>query len=128
GVRQRHGEHLIRTAARVVAMLAVDDVIEVTARVVPEAAVERLPRTRGMRGEIESVAAAVLRRPPGGQTERVVPERVQLHRLAAARRDDPVADLRVHPRELVALGPLREQPVGGIDANAEARAGEMVPD
>ena len=38
------------------------------------------------------------------------------------------SDLRVHPRELIALGALRKQSVRRIDVDVEARAAEMVVD
>ena len=61
------------------------------------------------------VGAARRRRPPAApalhQPQRVVPERVDLDRLAAPRRHDPVADLGVHPGELIALGALAQQAV-----------------
>jgi hypothetical protein len=72
--------------------------------------------------------AAELLRPRLQQAERVVPQGVELHRLAAARRDHPVADLGVHPRQLVPLFTLREQAVGRIDADAEARPAQVMLD
>ena len=38
------------------------------------------------------------------------------------------SDLGVHPGELIALGALAQQAVGGIDADAEARAAQVVLD
>src|SRR5437763_1145734 len=59
-------------------------------------------------------------REAGCRHEGVVPERVDLDRLAQARRHDPIADLRVHPRELHAGGAGGEQAVGGVLADAVA--------
>ena len=61
-------------------------------------------------------------RPTGDEAKRVVPERVDLHRLASPRRDDPAVHLCIHPGELVALGALANQPVGGVHTDAEQRA------
>ena len=56
--------------------------------------------------------------------QRVVPERVDLDGLAAPRRHDPVAHLRVHPGQRELLGALPQQAVRRIDADVEARAGQ----
>ena len=56
------------------------------------------------------------------QPQRVVPERVDLHRFAAARSDDPAIHFRIHPGELIALRALAQQAIRWIDADAEARA------
>ena len=52
-----------------------------------------------------------LRMVAAGQSQRVEPERLHLHRLADARRDHPVADLRVHPGQLHAGHAAGEQAV-----------------
>src|SRR6185503_13345728 len=58
---------------------------------------------RGRVLEAYAVAAAPEAAVPiGEQAQRVVPERVDLDGLAASRRHDPLADLRIHPRELEA--------------------------
>ena len=75
-----------------------------------------------------AAASPFLGEPVFEQAQGVVPERVDLDRLAAARRHHPVADLGVHPGELVAFGALAQQAVGGIDADAEARAAQVVLD
>ena len=49
------------------------------------------------------LVAARLAQPAFEKLERVKPERVDLDRLSAARRHDPIAHLRVHPGELVTL-------------------------
>src|SRR3712207_9319494 len=58
------------------------------------------------------------------QAKSVVPECVDLYRLAAPGSDDPVVHFCVHPRELVAGSPLTKQAVGWINTNAEARSEE----
>ena len=110
-------------------MLTVDDVVEVAAVVVPEALVERRPRGRCMLPELAAGSLTLLLRDPAGQqAERVVPEGVDLDGLATARRHDPVVHLGIHPGELIPLGALAEQPISGIDADAEARAAQVVVD
>ncbi len=59
------------------------------------------------------------------EPQRIVPEGVDLHRLAPPRRDDPIADLGVHPGKLVSLFALAQQPVAGIDADAKPRTREV---
>ena len=66
--------------------------------------------------------------PVGHEAQRVVLECVDLDGFAATRRDDPVTDLRVHPRELIALRALMQETVFGIDADAEARALQVMLD
>ena len=83
-----------------------------------------------MRGRARRAAGVVpaLAHPALEQAERVVPERVDLDRLAAPRRHHPAVALGVHPGELVALGALAEQAVRRVDADAEARAAQVVVD
>src|SRR6185503_15510362 len=116
---QRQAEHLVRTAARVVAALAVDDVVQVAALGIPEAPVEALRDALRARSVLVA-GLAHERRPRVHPAQRVVPERLDLDRLATAWRDDPVADLRIHPGELVARGAGMDQLVRGIDADIEA--------
>ena len=81
----------------------VDDVEQIAALGEPEALVERLlARDRRAPARSSWSSVAELADPPVQQAQRVVPERVDLHGLAAPRRHDPVVDLRVHPRELIA--------------------------
>ena len=42
--------------------------------------------------------------------------------------DDPIVDLRVHPRELVARRALAKEPVLRVDADPEARTGDVLVD
>ena len=82
-------------------------------------------RTRSARSRYSDARSPRLLRPPLHQLQRVEPQRVDLDRLAAARRDHPVVDLRVHPRQLITLGALRQQPVALVHADAEARPAHM---
>ena len=80
-------------------MGAVDDVVEIAAVFDPEALVERFADARRVLAvalRVRSIAEIAF--PPRKQGEGVVPERVDLDRLPAPRRDDPILDLRVHPR------------------------------
>ena len=62
------------------------------------------------------------------QAQGVVPQGVDLDRLAAPRRHDPVADLGVHPGQLIACRALSQQAVAGVHADAEVRAPQMMLD
>src|SRR6267154_1839547 len=77
----------------------------------------------------ERVCFRVLRftQPICQQAQRVVPKRVDLDRLAAARGHHPIADFRIHPGERVTLRPLAQEPVTWVDLDAEAGALEMMP-
>ena len=50
---ERDREHLIRPARRIVALLAVDDVVEIAALGVPEAALNESARAVGVRRQID---------------------------------------------------------------------------
>ena len=102
--------------------LRVDDVVEVAAGRVPEPLVERLADAGGAIDRTRGLPIVHFAGPLLHQAQRVVPERVDLDRLAAARRHDPVVDLRVHPGELITRGALAQQTVAGIDVDAEVRA------
>src|SRR5262249_7935886 len=103
-----------------------DDVVETAGLGIPEALVERAPASFGVRVELTGALLFTRStRPFCEETQRVVPERVDLDGLAAPWRDDPPVALRVHPRELIAPCALDEEPVFRIDVNAEARALEM---
>lgn len=62
-----------------------------------------------------------------GNPQRVEPERLNFHRLSNARRDDAIADARVHPRELLAGNTGRKEPVA-IHPDPEARASGVALD
>ena len=128
-MRQRDRQDLIRPALRIVASLfGVDNVEEIAFVGVPESPVERALGMRCPVAVFDRRSVAVLVGPLFHQLQRVVPQRVDLHRLAAPRRDDPVVDLRVHPRELIALRALRQQAVLRVDVNAEMRAAHVAVD
>src|SRR5262245_5148414 len=91
-------EDLIRAEAVVVdtdLVIDVDDVEQEPALVVPEALYERGLCVRRERGPSS--------RPTPRDAQRVDPQRLHFDRLANARRHDPIADLRIHPRELHTL-------------------------
>src|SRR5262249_29435365 len=103
--------------------LAVDDVVEIAGVFYPKTLIERLIHLVGPDANWVGVAvAAYLLDPALKQPKRVVPERIDLDRFASPWRDDPAVDLRVHPRELVAFGPLAEQAVRRVDADPEPRS------
>src|SRR5207253_2737267 len=77
---------------------------------------------------IHRSVAPLLLQPALEQTQRIVPEGIDLHRFATSRRHHPSVDLRVHPRELITLSALHEQAVARLDMNAEVRALSMVLD
>jgi len=128
-MRQRDCNDLVWPARRVVAVLAVDDVEQMPRGLVPEAAIERVARLRRRCIEAHAITTATHAAVPvGEQAQRVVPEGIDLHRFAAPRCDHPIADLGVHPRELESGRALAQQAVVPIDADAEARAGEVALD
>src|ERR1043165_5709565 len=100
---QADGEDLIGTK-RSVLPSSVNQVVEAARLPVPEARVETLTCARGHPGVLALVRYEA---EPAGElfhrAQGVVPERLNLDGLAAPRRDDVVADLRVHPRQLHAL-------------------------
>src|SRR5437867_5358516 len=59
-----------------------------------------------------------------GDLERVKPERLNLHRLACAGRNDPFTNFRVHPGELHTALTSSQQAVA-IHANAKACAARV---
>src|SRR5262245_19392473 len=104
------GEELVRTARGVVLarkLGALHHVVETLPLGIPEAFIEGVLATRGVCGErtgrvlVTDPASPALEKPEG-----VVPERVDLDGLPAARRDHPAVTLGVHPGELIAVRPL----------------------
>ena len=61
------------------------------------------------------------------EAQRVVPERLNLHRLTAPRRDDPSIHLRIHPGELIALCRCGDQTIL-VHVDAEVRSAHMMLD
>src|SRR5262245_24186203 len=62
--------------------------------------------------------------PGGQQLHRIEPQRVDLDGLSSPGRDDPIANLRVHPGQWQPGIALRQEAVG-IHVNAESRALHM---
>ena len=79
--------------------------------------------------QLERVSSIALERPTPlrEQPHRVVPERVDLHGLAATGRHDPITHLRVHPCEREVRRALRQQTIT-VHADTEARTSEVKPD
>ncbi len=101
-VAQCDGQELIRTAGRIIALLTVHDIIQVAARPIPETGIERVPCPLRVRHErVCRLITLFGVCPLGEQTQRVVPERIDLHRLAAPWRHHPITDFRIHPGELI---------------------------
>ena len=114
---ERDGEYLVRPAARIFAMLAVDHIVEVAAFGIPEPGIEgRRAASAICDSGGDRARVLQLPHPLRQQLQRVVPKRVDLDRLAAPGRDHPVADLGVHPGELVASAPCRSRPSCGSTA------------
>jgi hypothetical protein len=91
----------------------VHDVAQPAGLLVPEVPFEA---RRGLLGQTRKTP-----HPSAGQTQRVHPQRLHLHRLADARRHHPVAHLGVHPGELHA-GLAGAQQAVGVGADAVPRA------
>src|SRR5207247_4702079 len=113
------GQDLVRPERRVDRpgpVVDVDDVGEMAARLVPEARHEGAPRPLVEIGPALGEAAP--------DAERVQPERLDLDRLADARRDHPVTHLGVHPGELDA-GLARGEEAVVIEVDAVAGPGRV---
>jgi hypothetical protein len=61
------------------------------------------------------------------QAQRIVPERVDLDRLAAARCYDPIANFCIHSGQSKTFHPLGEESVIRVDFDAETCAVAMMP-
>src|SRR5256712_2632602 len=116
---QRDGEDLIGPERLVVTPRRVENVVAMAGTLAPEPVESRfhtigegVPRAGGPG---QGTAQARHR------AQRVVPEGVDLDRLARTRRDDPVAHLRVHPGELHTRLAGREQPVVRVLLDAVPR-------
>ena len=121
-MRHGDGQDLVRPAGVVVALLAIDDVVQAPRRRVPEPRVERAAAACRFRPQIVALGGEPGPiEPAGEQHQRVVPERVDLDGLAAPRRHHPAVDEGVHPGELDAGRALREQPVV-VDVDVERGA------
>ena len=120
---QRNSEHLVRPATHVIACLAVHDVIEIAAVVIPEPGVERRVRRLGhcVSGGVDPVYCSS-RTHCAVICSALYHKGIDLDRLAAPRRHHPIADLGIHPGKLIAFGPLPQQAILRIDADPEAGA------
>src|SRR4029453_11427872 len=95
----------------------------------PEAAVEGLACAIGALAHLGGAhRVAALGEPALHQAQRVVPEGVDLDRLAAPGCHPPVARLGVHPGELIARRALTEKAVGAVHPDSERRAADVVID
>src|SRR5215467_4472010 len=123
------GEELVRAARWVVLARevgALHDVVETVPLRIPEALIEGVLATRGVRGKgARRFLVTRSARPALEEPKRVVPQGVDLHGLPAPRRHHPAVALGVHPGELIALRPLDEEAVLGIDVDAKTRAREV---
>src|SRR5262249_34939497 len=100
-----------------------------TALFVPEAAVKSTPRLLPVLGGGPGrLVSLFLAQPTLEQAEGVVPQRVDLDRLAAPRGHHPIAALRIHPRQLIPFLPLAEQPVGRVNADPKVCAAQVPGD
>src|ERR1044071_6549941 len=126
---ERYGEKLIGPKRNIDGpgvAVAVDDIVEVAALGEPETLVERCMRAFGVLSVSSGARVVVLAQPFRDQTKRVIPKCVDLDRLPAARRDDPIAHLRIHPGKMVIFFALDKQAVGGINVNVEARPAHVM--
>src|SRR5579872_3428786 len=100
GVRQANSEYLVGPYGAVRPRLP-NHVEQAAIRFVPERAFEAAAGASGQRGivlgfgPLTESARQILH-----YAQRVVPQRLNLHRLAFARRNHPIADLGIHPGEL----------------------------
>ena len=117
GVGQRHGVDLIGTDS---VLAGVGDVIEIAAPLIPEFAHKGSLDAFGKLGVVGTVAVEFVAE-HFHDLERVVPEGVDLHRLAVARSHNPVVHTHVHPCDLILLAAAVNQPVG-VHADGEIRA------
>src|SRR5690606_29973030 len=121
-------ENLVRSTGGIVAaVFAVDYVVKVPDLRVPVARVETPLRLFGACAEGSGIMVQ-LARPFRHETKRVVPQGLDFHGLAAARRYHPFADLGVHPGELIAGCARANQTVFGVDADAVTCAAHVMVD
>src|SRR5206468_4498716 len=114
---------------RIIALLAIDHIMEVTTGLIPKALVERLVNACRKFAVLMSIRfAQFFANPYFHQTKRVVPERIDLHGFSAAGCDHPVAHFGIHPSKLVAFFTLAQQSIRRIDTDSKAYAANMVLD
>src|SRR3984893_14002226 len=112
-------KNLVRSESNVVTVLAIDDVVEIAACRVPKSAIEGIARLVRMGCEHVCFRVPRFAQPIRQQAERIVPEGVDLDRLAAARGHHPIADFRIHPGERITLRPLAQEPVTWVELASE---------
>src|SRR5690349_4651874 len=111
-----HGEDLVGAhpgVARAALVVDVDHVVETPTLGIPE------PFRKRAAPALARLAPPLVGRRPDG--ERVEPQGLDFHRLADARRDHPVADLDVHPRQRHTRRSRGEQPIA-VEPDTVARA------
>src|SRR5688572_19137760 len=117
---QRDGQQLIWPAGGIVALRAIDDVVKITLRRAPKFFIERVFSFVGPSAYVARLLLIVFFRDPFLQKPKgVVPECIDFNGLAATRSDNPIANFRIHPRQLVSFFALTQQRVVGIDPDAE---------
>src|SRR5260370_5359417 len=120
-IGQRDGEDLIRAQVEFVSGWYVDDVRQI-AQLSSEKALEKtLANTLPLCLVGRSVFAAFVNERRQA-TQDVVPERLDLDRLADPRRDDPVTHFGVHPGELNAVRAGPQQAVVRVNADSVPRS------
>src|SRR5258705_1409828 len=123
-VSQADGENLVWPNGAVF-LITIDDVEQAARLLVPELSVEALERTTS-KLPVESLCRIIPEsaREIFHRAESVVPQRLNLDGFATPRRDDPISDLGVHPRQLNSGFPGRQEAVT-IDTNAVTGAAQM---
>ena len=123
GMRQANREDLVRPDRAVIAGRPVDHVVEPAGPLVGETS-ETDARVFG-EATVRICRPAERLGKAGHDAHRIVPQRIDLDRLADARRHDPIADLGIHPAELHPGFAGTEQPIAGIHLDAVAGAPPM---
>ena len=127
-VVQRNRQQLIGPAGSIgPTVFTVDHVVKVPPVFVPETGVERLSRLCRMRRH--AICLNIAARIPQTlfqNSERVIPERIDLYSLSPARSDHPAVHLCIHPGELIALLSLNQQPVVAVDMNVEKCSAQVI--
>src|SRR5262249_51776525 len=120
---QRDREQLVWSDRVIVTVLAIHHIEQSAAALIPETCIERFANAVGAAPIVFlTFLFTTLGRPFFHHAQCVVPESVDLDGFAAPRCDDQIADLRVHPRQLVSRRTLHKQAVRGIDPDAETSA------
>src|SRR5271155_2366430 len=126
-MRKADSENLVRPDGAIWSSVIAHNVVEATVLFVPEDFKKSGAgafRECGIMSSLLVVGKA--RRQPFHHAQGVVPERLNLHRFAAAGRYHPIANFGVHPGELHTVRARAEQSVR-IHVDAVARAA-LMPD